>query len=211
MPPQPLLTIFAGPNGSGKSSLKKQHGSAQDLGVYINADEIATEMFQAALVRGESVVRETFEVPAFNEAERRRQECVAAGVTFSFETVFSHESKLDLITKAKAAGYFVRLYFVSTEDATLNVERVRKRVLAGGHPVPHDKIISRYHRAMKNLAPACRLVDDANLYDNTAQLRLAAQHIRAGHLITIIEPSPNWIRLWHAEMQRHDQGGDTAL
>ena len=51
-------------------------------------------------------------------------------------------------------------------------------------------------------APACRLVDDANLYDNTGQMRLAAQYIQAGNLITIIEPCPNWIRLWHAEMQR---------
>jgi predicted ABC-type ATPase len=199
---QPLLTIFAGPNGSGKSSLKRQHGSAQDLGVYINADEIATEMFQAAQAHGETVVREQFEVPAFNEAERRRQECLATGVTFSFETVFSHVSKLDLITKAKAAGYYVRLYFVSTEDPKLNVERVKKRVLSGGHPVPLDKIISRYHRAMKNLAPACRLVDDANLYDNTVQLRLAAQYRHDDRLTTIIEPSPNWISLWHAEMQR---------
>jgi predicted ABC-type ATPase len=207
MVPQPFLTIFAGPNGSGKSSLKKQFGDARDLGVYINADEICTEMFEAALARGEACVREQFEVPAFNEAERRRQECLAAGVTFSFETVFSHVSKLDLITKAKAADYYVRLYFVSTEDPRLNVERVKKRVLAGGHPVPLDKIISRYHRAMKNLAPACRLVDDANLYDNTVQLRLAAQYRHADRLITIIEPSPNWITLWHAELQRQDQVG----
>lgn len=43
----PRLRIFAGPNGSGKSIMKKQvegtvvRGRPLDLGVYINADEIA--------------------------------------------------------------------------------------------------------------------------------------------------------------------------
>ena len=112
-----------------------------------------------------------------------------------------------MISKAKAAGYYVRLYFVSTEDPQLNVERVKKRVLSGGHPVPLDKIISRYHRAMKNLAPACRLVDDANLFDNTVQMRLAAQFVRDSRLITIVDPCPDWVGRWHAEMQS-DSGGN---
>ena len=62
----------------------------------------------------------------------------------SFETVFSHESKLDYMKKAKAAGYKIYLYFVATESPEINVMRVANRVRKGGHDVPEDKIRKRY-------------------------------------------------------------------
>lgn len=47
------LRVFAGPNGSGKSSIIKnilntevQKGVKLDFGIYINADDIATELLK---------------------------------------------------------------------------------------------------------------------------------------------------------------------
>jgi len=74
-----------------------------------------------------------------------------ANSSFSFETVFSHPSKVDFLADAKNAGFKIYLYFVATENPIINQERVQIRVDLGGHDVPKDKIISRYHRTMDYL------------------------------------------------------------
>lgn len=86
---------------------------------------------------------------------------------FSFETVMSHPSKLEFITKAKQAGYKVYLYFISLPDPNLNVLRIETRVKSGGHNVESTKVRSRYYRTMDSLYEAIRLVDSAYLFDNS--------------------------------------------
>jgi len=67
---------------------------------------------------------------------------------FSFETVFSHNSKLDIMRDAVTAGYKVYLYFVCTESPEINKFRVKARTKKGGHDVPVNKIETRYYRAL---------------------------------------------------------------
>ena len=55
------------------------------------------------------------------------------------ETVFSHPSKLDLITQAKALGYRVMMFHISVAHPDLSVAGVGERVTEGGHPVPEEK------------------------------------------------------------------------
>lgn len=86
---------------------------------------------------------------------------------FSFETVFSHESKLDIMRQAKQAGYKVYLYFVSTSSPDINIERVSLRVKKGGHDVPKDKIKSRYYRSLNLLFDAAQLTHQTFFFDNS--------------------------------------------
>ena len=96
---------------------------------------------------------------------------------FSFETVFSHESKLDLMRKARTAGYKVYLYFIATEDPAINKDRVKTRVEQGGHDVPAALIEKRYHRSLAQLKDAMDLAYHAFLFDNTGlQPRLFAEY-----------------------------------
>ncbi len=89
---------------------------------------------------------------------------------FSFETVFSHRGKLDFIQEAKAQGYKVYFYFVSTEDPEINVYRVKEvRVKQLGHDVPEDKIRSRYLRTMDLMYEASQLVYRSYYFDNSAE------------------------------------------
>ncbi|MEN0058338.1 MAG: zeta toxin family protein [Bdellovibrio sp.] len=90
------------------------------------------------------------------------------GETFCFETVFSHESKLELIKKAKANGYEVVLVFIHLERTELNIARVYQRVENHGHNVPYDKIKSRIPRAVENLKKAIPIVDKIALIDNSS-------------------------------------------
>ena len=202
----PVLTIFAGPNGSGKSTLyRKISGLGFDLGNYINADDIVAQLISSILGSGLSVVdQKKLELQAFHEAERLRQIALTQRSDFSFETVFSHPSKLNFIARARKCGFWTRLYFVSTENSELNVARVRNRVSEGGHDVPEEKIISRYARTMSHLVPACIQVDEAYLFDNTsAEMKLSAsiRWLPDGHpQLKFIDPMPAWVAGWAVKM-----------
>ena len=88
---------------------------------------------------------------------------------FSFETVFSHESKLEIMRAAKAEGYKVYLYFVSTVDPEINMQRVKSRVKQGGHYVPPELIESRYYRSLEFLYEACQIAYQVFFFDNSEE------------------------------------------
>lgn len=151
--------MIAGPNGAGKTTLTRllrQRG--EDFGEYINPDDIADELDGSYNER----VREAQSI-----ADRQRDACIEAKRSFTFETVMSHPSKVDILARAKAAGFFVQLYFVGTDDPQTNVERVALRVAQGGHDVPGDRIVSRWHRTMSLLHSAIETSDRSFLFDNS--------------------------------------------
>ena len=109
-----------------------------------------------------------FERIAQLTADYLRKKLLEAGAKFSFETVFSHESKVDIIKQAKERGYKVYLYFVSTEDPEINVYRVKVvRLGKNGHDVPEDKIRSRYFRSMDLMYKAAQHCYRAYFFDNS--------------------------------------------
>ena len=100
-------------------------------------------------------------------AELIRYYLLKKKISFTFETVMSHESKLAFLKLAQEKGYRTYLYFIATKDPAINVSRVAERVKLGGHDVPTDKIIQRYHRAIKLLPKALKLVDRGYVFDNS--------------------------------------------
>jgi predicted ABC-type ATPase len=96
-----------------------------------------------------------------------RQKLLERKVTFTFETVMSHRSKVNVLARAQAAGYRTYLYFVATDDPSINISRVRNRVRLGGHAVPEDRIAPRYHRSLDLLADAIRNTNRAYIFDNS--------------------------------------------
>jgi predicted ABC-type ATPase len=86
---------------------------------------------------------------------------------FSFETVFSHASKVEFMRECSEIGYKVYLYFVGTSNPEINKFRVQFRVSQGGHSVPEDKIVDRYYRSMELLWEATRCCYQAFFFDNS--------------------------------------------
>lgn len=154
----------AGPNGSGKTSATIQLLSnewAADA-LYINPDNIAQETFgdwnsPTAILKAAQVATE------------ERYRCLAEKKDFVFETVLSSEEKLQFLKKAHESGFFIRLFFVCTNSPEINVMRITKRVLDGGHEVPITKIISRYYKSILNASKAICFVDRAYVYDNSVE------------------------------------------
>ena len=179
------LWLLAGANGAGKSTFYRLFLEPRGI-KFINADLIAR-----SLAPDHS---EDASYKAARLAERLRSDLLDHGLSFCFETVFSHVSKIDFIAGAKARGYEVILVYIHLESPELNEARVSQRVSEGGHDVPTDKIRSRIPRTMKNIAAILPLVDSARLLDNSSWENPFQQVavVRRGRTTILVNPLPPW-------------------
>jgi len=104
-------------------------------------------------------------------ADFLRYKMIQSDSSFSFESVFSHNSKIKELEIAKKANFKIYLYFIATSDPIINVERIKNRVETGGHDVPNEKICNRYYRTLNNLHEAFKLSDRAYIFDNSTDLK----------------------------------------
>lgn len=128
-----------------------------------------------------------------------RQKLLDKGVTFTFETVMSSYDKIELLKKAQEKGYRTYLYYVATEDPAINVSRVENRVKAGGHPVPSDKIVSRYYRSLENLPDAVLYANRAYIFDNSSHEKVWIAEITDSEEFELkTDQMPYWFKtaLW---------------
>lgn len=187
---KPVLIVIAGPNGSGKTSVTSKilHHEWLEDSEYINPDNVARDVF-GDWNNQESVLK------AANYCNEWRERCLAEHKSHIFETVMSAPDKVDYILRAKEAGFFIRLFFVSTESPTINAKRVANRVLNGGHDVPIPKIISRYDKSIANCIALAPYVDRLYVYDNSIEDTEAQLLFRMseGELVKCyVDELPNW-------------------
>ena len=163
---KPVLCVVAGPNGSGKTSTTVRLLSnewASDC-IYINPDNIAQNVF------GDWNSKDAV-LKAAQKATELRYDCLERRIDFVFETVFSAEEKLTFLQKAKEAGFFIRLFYVCTDDPAINIRRIYQRYLNGGHEVPMSKVTDRYYKSLINMSKAIKFVVRAYIYDNSVDDR----------------------------------------
>ena len=177
----PVLHLLAGPDGAGKSSYVHDVLAPVTHLPFINADVIAAERWP------DTQLEHAYE--AARIAERLRREFIAEKRSFISETVFSHPSKVQLVTDAADAGFLVTLHIVMV-PVDLTVQRVRERVRRGGHAVPEHKIRERYERLWEHVAETIGTVDSANLYDNSSAGR--PFHLCASFELGALVGSPDW-------------------
>ena len=122
------------------------------------------------------------------EADGLRDQYLLEMRSFSFETVMSHRSKIEILQNAKVRGFDLTVYFVATRDPEINVNRVERRVDLGGHDVPKDRIIARHFRTMELLPEAIEVADRAYLFDNSQYLdRMRSTGLRLAASVTTLE------------------------
>ena len=114
---------------------------------------------------------------------------------FTFETVMSSPDKIEFLKKAQKMGCQTYLYYVATEDPLINILRVKSRVINGGHPVPEDKIIARYHRSLDLLVSAVHATNRAYIFDNTLnELRWIAEITDGKKIELKTSEIPAWLQ-----------------
>jgi predicted ABC-type ATPase len=151
---KPEIIVVAGPNGSGKSTVIQMVNIIQP---YINADDIKAALQCTAL-------------QAAQKAEKLRNTLINRQMSFTFETVLSTSRNIELLKRARKAGFFIRCIYVLTIDPQINIIRVRVRKAAGGHDVPQDKIISRYKKALAQIPQLLEVCDICHIYDNSDEI-----------------------------------------
>lgn len=199
---KPRLIVVAGPNGAGKTSITEQLLRHEWMGgcEYVNPDYIARDDF------GDWNAPDAVRKAAVKAAEIRER-CLHEGRSLAFETVLSMPDKLDFIQRAKQAGFFVRLFFVGTDNPTINAKRVAQRVMEGGHDVPISKIVARYTRSLANCSVATRIADRAYIYDNSVDKASAKLLFRTseGKLVKLYDDINPWAVEILRELDHNDR------
>ena len=182
--PKELLGVYLNPDEIEREIRKQGFLDCAAYGVTTTADEVLSFFNRSSLLIsagfGEAAKQLAFANGRLNfgrvgvnsylasvAGDFLRGKLLELKVSFTFETVMSHPSKVEFLAKAQQAGYRTYLYFVATDDPDINISRVRSRVRLGGHDVPKDRIEPRYHRSLDLLMEAIWHTNRAYVFDNS--------------------------------------------
>lgn len=156
-----ILYIISGCNGAGKTTASFTIlPEILKCKEFVNADEIAKGLspFQP----------EKMAIEAGRIFLKRINELLFSGETFAFETTLATKSYRNFIKKAKENGYQVILLFFWLQSVELAKERVKQRVIEGGHNIDNVIIERRYLNGIKNLFNIyLQTVDRLMIFDNS--------------------------------------------
>lgn len=130
--------MIAGANGAGKTTFARQIIATLYPGIsFLNADEIQINepSFAHPIAAGRELLRR------LDKAELRKE-------GFVIETTLSSVMYARRIKSWRAHGFHVNLHFIELPSDNFAVERVARRVAAGGHSVPDEDVRRRFHRGI---------------------------------------------------------------
>jgi predicted ABC-type ATPase len=156
------IIIIAGPNGAGKTSFAGYYPPlAGERFAFVNADEIAREIACPSLSQAELDFR------AGREMLARIEALVAAGAEFTFETTLASLTYARKIPIWQKAGYKVTLIYLRLPNLEASIDRVSRRVAAGGHGIPEAVIRQRFAKGLKYLDELYKpVVDEWYVWDS---------------------------------------------
>lgn len=158
------IVIIAGPNGAGKTTFAGEFlPNEADCPLFVNADLIANGLSpfipEQVSFRAGRILLEEIKKHAQN------------GDSFAFETTLSGRTYAKMISDWQLLGYKVKLIFLYLPDVKLAIERVKNRVLQGGHDVPEKIIRRRYDKGWYNFHNIYKQsVDEWVIFDNAGRI-----------------------------------------
>ena len=156
------IVVLAGVNGAGKSSVAGAALRAAG-GEFFDPDVAARELL--ATNPGLTVLAAN--ALAWEIGRSRLERALAHGESFAFETTLGGRTICDLMLAGVARGAEIHLSFVGLSSPELHIERVRRRVAAGGHDIPQEKIRERFTTSRENLVRLLPHLATLYLYDNS--------------------------------------------
>jgi len=155
------MYIIAGPNGAGKTTaayaLLPRFINANE---YVNADSIAHAL---SPFKPEEVA-----IQAGKLMLVRIHELMKQNKDFAFETTLASRNFVRVVKDCKNAGYKTNLIFLWLPKVKLAMQRVKLRVMQGGHSIPVETIKRRHKRGLENLFKFYMpIMDNWWVYDNS--------------------------------------------
>lgn len=129
-----------------------------------------------------------------------RVQLLADNSSFEFETVMSHENKIDFLKQAKEQGYKIYFYFLCTESPQINKLNVYNRVKQGGHFVPNDVIEKRYYKTLGNLKSAIKIASVSFIFQNNLANFTPIFVIKNNEIIEQNEIIPSWFQQYYLDI-----------
>ena len=155
---KPILYIIAGTNGTGKSTLASELLSEENI-EFLNADDTAKELcpdnIESVKIKAGKIVLEKLYKLLLNKK------------SFAVETTLSGKNHIKTIEKAKNLGYKTVIIYSYLDNPIMCENRIKIRVLNGGHNIPKEDIIRRFYRSRENFNKIYKnLVDEWSLFYN---------------------------------------------
>lgn len=153
------VIIIAGANGSGKTTFAKSYSKKYPF-EFVNADEIAKDIDPDNIQKVRLIAGKRF----FEKIDALLSE----DKNFLIESTLSGKYLLRMITRLKEQGYSLAITYIFLDTPEMCIERIRERVMKGGHFVPDNDVIRRFYRSMSNFWNVYRFkVDEWFLLHNS--------------------------------------------
>jgi len=196
----PRIYVLAGVNGAGKSSIGGAmiRASGSD---YYNPDEAA----RALIAANPGLEQVKANAAAWRQGKRLLERAIAERLDFAFETTLGGGTMTQLLADAAEAGFEVRIFYVGLASAELHLDRVSRRVRAGGHDIPETDIRRRWRHSRMNLVRLLPVLTELRVYDNSADADPIAGdaprpvlvlHVDHGEIVAPqdLSKTPTWAR-----------------
>jgi len=139
--PKKEVVIIGGANGVGKTTFAGSYSDSYPL-EFVNADEVARELNPEDMG--------SVKLKAGRFFFRKVEELLKNNDNFIIESTLAGKYLLKLIRRFHEKGLFVKIIYIFLDSPDVCVERIKERVLKGGHNVPEKDVIRRYYRSKIN-------------------------------------------------------------
>ena len=153
-------TIIAGPNGVGKTTFAKtylnirsfEYISADDIALGLNPDDVNKVRVQAGKLFFQNI-----------------EVAVSRGQDLLIEVTLAGRSFQRILDFLKQAHYTIYIVFIFLDSSELCINRIRQRVMSGGHDVPMEDIVRRFYRSITNFWQIYKnMADIWSIYSNSS-------------------------------------------
>ena len=185
----PALYVLGGANGAGKTTWYQ-------LGILNKSINQALPFINTDLIVLNELGGYTAEnlVSAEHIARARIKELLGERKDFMIESNLSKSADYDWIALMRKNGYETILFFLGTNDVEINKNRVKARILEGGHAVADPIIEQRYLMGLSYLKSKVLEFSDVTLVDVSGHVPLRVAQLKNGQIIYKDAECPSWVQ-----------------
>lgn len=160
---RPVFSIVIGPPASGKSSLRRM----REFRNYFFPNHLERdEMLKQAIRDNPHLDREAVNKMVEEEFQGIYNDCFTNGKSVSTENIFFYPKRIELITRARNAGFFVQGIYLFTDNVEINISRMEQRKANGEHFMEPSELRKRYPVIHRNVLDNAHLFNVLNICES---------------------------------------------